>query len=194
MKTDTISTYSKGDFLQISLDRIEGLANTQNLSQKDALYLRLLGEELFEIVKGSTGDFSAKFWAENVGNDYVIVLEADAVDLSEDAKKELISISSSGENSNVFGVMDRIRSLFGVLAVGVDSSAMPGVTSFGYGYNNTGEDLSWSLKKYKKAVTEHNLDPAIEEISKSVVANVADDIVVGVKDKKVKIEIYKSFD
>lgn len=194
MKTDTISTYSKGDFLQISLDRIEGLANTQNLSQKDALYLRLLAEELFEIVKGSTGDFSAKFWAENVGNDYVIVLEADAVDLTEDAKKELISISSTGENSNVFGVMDRIRSLFGILAVGVDSSTLPGVTSFGYGYNNTGEDLSWSLKKYKKAVTENNLDPAIEEISKSVVANVADDIVVGVKDKKVKIEIYKSFD
>ncbi len=194
MKTDTITISSKGDSLQVALDRIEGLANTQKLSQKDSLYLRLLGEELFEIVKGASEDFTAKFWAENVDNEYVIVMEADAIDLTEEAKQNLISISSTGENTNVFGVMDRIRSLFGVLAAGIDTSSLPGVTSFGYGYNKADDDLTWSLKKYRKAITENNLDPAIEEISKSVVANVADDIVVGVKDKKVKIEIYKTFD
>ena len=78
MKTDVITLDNKGDYLQVALDRIEGLAKAAPLSGKDSLYLRLMAEELFGIVRADAGDFTAKFWAENNDNDFRVVLEADA--------------------------------------------------------------------------------------------------------------------
>ena len=191
MKTDVITLDNKGDYLQVALDRIEGLAKAAPLSGKDSLYLRLMAEELFGIVSADAGDFTAKFWAENNDNDYRVVLEADAKELSDSAKKDLISISSSGENTDNFGIMDKVGSLFSFFAKGGSSNAS---AAFGYGYNESADDISWSLKDYRTTVKDKNLDAPLEELSKSVIANVVDDIVVGVKDKKVKIELFKTFE
>ena len=191
MKTDVITLDNKGDYLQVALDRIEGLAKAAPLSGKDSLYLRLMAEELFGIVSADAGDFTAKFWAENNDNDYRVVLEADAKELSDSAKKDLISISSSGENTDNFGIMDKVGSLFSFFAKGGASNAS---AAFGYGYNESADDISWSLKDYRTTVKDKNLDAPLEELSKSVIANVVDDIVVGVKDKKVKIELFKTFE
>ena len=190
MKTDVITVDNKGDSLQLALNRIEGLANSVTKSDKNGHYLRLMAEELFGIVSANAGDFTAKFWAENQNRDFRIVLEADAKELPDEAKKDLLSISSTGENSEDSGIMDKIGSLFCFFAKGGNAA---NVKTFDCGYSETSGDISWSLKDYKSTIKNKNLDASLEELSKSVIANIVDDIKVGVKDKKVKIEIFKTF-
>ena len=96
----------------------------------------------------------------------------------------------TGENSEDSGIMDKIGSLFCFFAKGGNAA---NVKTFGCGYNESSGDISWSLKDYKSTIKNKNLDASLEELSKSVIANIVDDIKVGVKDKKVKIEIFKTF-
>ena len=192
MKTEVVMINGKGDYLPQALDRIEGLANVATLSTKQSLYLRLLAEELFTLVRGITGDFDASFWAENDGNEFKVALLADVVEVSEEQKNELISLASNGKNSAHQGVMSKVGTIFEFLLKGFECYNLNSkVSSLQYAeLGASKEDNKWSLAAYKANVTE---DEALEELEKSIVANIADDIVVSVVDKKVKIEIFKKF-
>ena len=56
----------------------------------------------------------------------------------------------------------------------------------------TGYLYSWSLYSYKIAV-EENEEDAYAELERSIVAKLADDIVVGVRSNNVEIIVKKSF-
>ena len=56
----------------------------------------------------------------------------------------------------------------------------------------TGYVYSWSLYSYKAAV-EENEEDAYAELERSIVAKLADDIIVGVRGKNVEIVVKKSF-
>jgi hypothetical protein len=56
----------------------------------------------------------------------------------------------------------------------------------------TGYVCSWSLINYKTAVEEKEED-ATAELERSIVAKLADDIIVGVRGKNVEIVVKKSF-
>ena len=70
--------------------------------------------------------------------------------------------------------------------------------NMGFGYadlevsNRTGYVYSWSLFNYKSAV-EKNEDEAYAELERSIVAKLADDIIVGVRGNHVEIVVKKSF-
>ena len=69
--------------------------------------------------------------------------------------------------------------------------------NMGFGYMNSGmayEEYmcSWSLYSYKTAVKEAEAD-AYAELERSIVAKLADDIIVGVRGKQVEIIVKKSF-
>ena len=98
MRTDITTIDSNGNGVQLALNRIEGLADVGMLVKKDRLHLRLLAEETFSMVTAIVGEFSAKFWAESGEDEYRIILQADA-DITEQEEAQLLSVSSSGENS-----------------------------------------------------------------------------------------------
>ena len=68
----------------------------------------------------------------------------------------------------------------------------------GFGYINpvlsdeAGYDYSWSLCNYKTAVEDE--EDAYAELERSIVAKLADDIIVGVRGKHVEIVVKKAFD
>jgi hypothetical protein len=166
-----------------------------------------LAEELCGMLSGLIENFSGKFWAENEGSDYELHVELKADDMSFDLRDELISVSKSGKNAAAKGVMGKIRAVAETMLLAASDSSidLPAGGFYDYhGYNmgfgyidpaiscETGYMYSWSLCNYKTAVEEKEED-AYAELERSIVAKLADDIIVGVRGKKVEIIVKKSF-
>ena len=194
--------------LKAVLAEVEKVTTYNGLEDKKALRLRLLAEELCGMLPGLTQNFSGEFWAENDGDDYELHVELKADDMNIDLRDELISVSKSGKNAAAKGVMGKIRAVAEtMLLVASDPTlqTLPAGEFYDYhGYNmgfgyidptialETGYIYSWSLFNYKTAVKEKEED-AYAELERSIVAKLADDIIVGVRGKNVEIVVKKSF-
>ena len=51
----------------------------------------------------------------------------------------------------------------------------------------------WSLENYRSSVKKEEASEAWDELEKSVIASVADDVIVGIKGKRASIVIVKNF-
>ena len=193
--------------LEAVLAEVEKVTAYNGLEDKKALRLRLLAEELCGMLSGLIENFSGKFWAENEGSDYELHVELKADDMSFDLRDELISVSKSGKNAAAKGVMGKIRAVAETMLLAASDSSidLPAGGFYDYhGYNmgfgyidpaiscETGYIYSWSLCNYKTAVEEKEED-AYAELERSIVAKLADDIIVGVRGKNVEIIVKKSF-
>ena len=195
--------------LEAVLAEVEKVTEYNGLEDKKALRLRLLAEELCGMLSGLIENFSGKFWAENEGDDYKLHVELKADDMSFDLREELISVSKSGKNAAAKGVMGKIRAVAEtMLLAATDSSVELPAGGFydyhgynmGFGYidpaivDDVGYAYSWSLYNYKTAVEEKEEEAdAYAELERSIVAKLADDIIVGVRGKNVEIVVKKSF-
>ena len=194
--------------LEAVLSEVEKVTTYNSLEDKKALRLRLLAEELCGMLPGLTQNFSGEFWAENDGDEYELHVELKADDMSFELRDELISVSKSGKNAAAKGVMGKIRAVAEtMLLVAFDPSLpMPLTTgefcdyhgyNMGFGYidpavsSEAGYAYSWSLCNYKAATEEK--EDAYAELERSIVAKLADDIIVGVRGKNVEIVVKKSF-
>ncbi len=176
MKTNVVVLDSNGTNMQLALDQVEGLADGQALSRNNTLHLRLLADEVLAVVRLVVTDFNAKFWTEGEGNKYKIILEAD-VDTNVSEKSTLLSLSTTGKNEADLGLGQKIARIF---RRGVGGKAEEG--------------YSWSLDSYKKEIKE-NPDPsvALDNMEKSVIANLASDVRVRIKNGKVRMVVEKVF-
>lgn len=195
--------------LQAVLSEVEKVSVYNGLEDKKALRLRLLAEELCGMLPGLVDRFSGKFWAENNGNEYELHVELKADNMNFELRDELISVSKSGKNAAAKGIMGKIRAVTEtMLLAAFDPSLAPVLNSaesfdyygfnMGFGYIDptvacsTDFMYSWSLYNYKEAVVEKE-DDAYAELERSIVAKLADDIIVGVRGYNVEIIVKKSF-
>ena len=192
--------------LEAVLAEVEKVTTYNGLEDKKALRLRLLAEELCGMLPGLIENFSGEFWAENEGETYELHVELKAEDMNIDLRDELISVSKSGKNAAAKGIMGKIRAVAEtmLLAASDPTLSVPCGEFYDYhGYNmgfgyidptiavETGYIYSWSLFNYKTAVEEKEGEYA--ELERSIVAKLADDIIVGVRGKNVEIVVKKSF-
>ena len=192
--------------LEAVLAEVEKVTTYNALEDKKALRLRLLAEELCGMLPGLIENFSGEFWAENEGDNYELHVELKADDMSIDLRDELISVSKSGKNAAAKGIMGKIRAVAEtMLLVAFDPTLSTPVGEYydchgynmGFGFTDptmaveTGYVYSWSLYNYKSAVEEKEDEYA--ELERSIVAKLADDIIVGVRGKNVEIVVKKSF-
>ncbi|MBR6523758.1 MAG: hypothetical protein IKT39_04025 [Clostridia bacterium] len=193
--------------LEAVLAEVEKVTTYNGLEDKKALRLRLLAEELCGMLPGLVENFSGDFWAENDGDNYELHVELKAEDMTFELRDELISVSKSGKNAAAKGVMGKIRAVAEtmLLAAFDPTVSIPTGEYYDYhGYNmgfgyidptiaaRTGYIYSWSLYSYKAAV-EENEEDAYAELERSIVAKLADDIIVGVRGNNVEIVVKKSF-
>ena len=195
--------------LKAVLAEVEKVTTYNGLEDKKALRLRLLAEELCGMLPGLIENFSGEFWAENDGDNYELHVELKADDMNIDLRDELISVSKSGKNAAAKGVMGKIRAVAETMLLAASDPTLPPMPvdgefydyhgfNMGFGYIDptialeTGYIYSWSLYNYKTAV-EENEEDAYAELERSIVAKLADDIIVGVRGKNVEIIVKKSF-
>jgi len=179
-----------------------------SLDKRDKLRLNLLVEETLGMVKAMVDDFYGQLWFSGDDSACEIHLEATA-NMDSGRKQELLSVSSSGRNASAKGFMgmlgDVISGALHNIGRAVDTaygeSAMSGniIAPAGVGNPNL-YDLTpvWTLNQYRSNVEKGRiesdvLEQAKQDLEKSIVANLADDIVVGVKGDRIELVITKRF-
>lgn len=187
MKTDMIIISSGDDKINDALTMAEKVAAYKELSPKNALHLRLLTEEVMGMVRAITGDVEGKFWIEDDNNVFQIHLKV-RTSIDEKQREQLISASKSGKNEATRGIMGKIRALF---------EPVEGIPMFyEMEYCDYG-DATWSMLAYREQLQkyiEKNSDGAREawdELEKSVIFHIADDVKVSVYGRDVEMVVIK---
>ncbi len=188
MRSDVITVSSRQDRTDAVLSQAERVAAFQGLSHKGALHLRLLAEEMMNLMRAITGDVKGEFWIENEGEQYELHLLANTV-VDFYKREQLLSAATSGRNEANRGLMGKIRSFFEPVE-GVPMMLDPEA-------GGMGADMTWSLRVYQQQVVQsmqQNRAGAAEdwdELEKSILAHIADEVKVGIRFREVEMTVYK---
>lgn len=200
MKTDVCRLKGKKTDFELAQRVAEKTAVYNELSKKQALQLRLLSEELVGMLPELLNKYSGEFWIENKGNNYEVhaVVNSAVYDIKE--REKVMSLSSSGKNVANAGFMGKIRSIVDSMMLSMadaDAQTMSYTMNPYYIDNVHGMVYStWSLEQYKEDL--ENVEEDIrkekwDELEKSIVANLADNVVVGIEGRQVNIVLKKRF-
>ena len=195
MKTDMITISARGNRMEAALEQVDKVIAYKELSGKNALHLRLLAEEMMRSV---TGAQEGLFWIEEEDQEYRLHLQV-RTRLSEEKREQLLEVSSSGKNESAKGLMGRLRDFFDWgsdedLATCTSPLLMP--EAFEH-TSSPALDWEWSMRRYESALYAQMAknDPtareAWDELEKSVVKNVADDVKVYIRNGVVELVILK---
>ena len=200
MKTETIGVFSSGNGRDKALELTERTAAYCGLDSRSVLRLRLLSEELIELIRPFADMFRGDFWLETTDKDIEIHLKTE-IPMDQQTRKELLSVSSSGKNSAAKGLIGRIREMIESVTLPEDpeSKAMTdeamSLMSLGCQMGtHCGNNYSWSMNTYAASVNENSSEreEAQDELEKSIVANIADEVKVNIVGSEVEVVIYKS--
>ena len=190
MKSNVIKITQNEDNLNQILTETQKVSEVVSLNNKQSLRMRLIAEEFVGMLKELSTDFEGEFWIENEDLSFSHVAQIhikEAMDLQ--TKRRFIEISSSKKNTTK-GIMGKIRDIVENLLY--PENAM--YTSKFVTYQLESAVLlndQWTLNKYKDAEKD-NAEPW-DELEKSIIANLADDVIVSVKGSNVEIVIKKDF-
>ena len=191
MKTDVIQISSEGSNMETALAQADKVARYKELSPKNTLYLRLLTEETMALVRAIVGNVNGEFWIEDDQDVYTLHLKVSTL-MDEKKKEQLLSASTSGANEATRGFMGKIRAFFEPSSsTPMFSSGFSGVAPAMYG------NYVWSMEDYREQLRqyrEQNMagsQEAWDELEKSVVAHVADDVKVSIRGRTVEMVLVK---
>ena len=208
MSTERIKITNTGSGMNYALNLTENFSQTLNLNSKMTSRLRLLTEEMLSMVRSITENFTAEFYIEAEDNICRFHLEARS-DLDYRKRRELLSVSTEGKNIAPVGIMEKIRGIFEAGLVHMEDSFNL-QAEYGGGYLDYGmlgsidagmsqAVYAWSMQKYKDSVNSQRQDEdnaaavdAWDELEKSIIANIADEVQVGVTKSGVELIITKS--
>jgi VCBS repeat-containing protein len=122
--------------------------------------------------------------------------------MNAEMRKNLLSASTTGENSAAKGVTGKLRDLFERF-LEPENGSLPNDLITGMDYAYSGGDFGtlsvaaaglWSMNRYKAAVKEGRApEEDWDELEKSVVAKLADEIRIGIAGQNVEMVISKKF-
>ncbi len=190
MKTDVMIVSNSGARMEEALDQVGKVAAYKGLSAKNALHLRLLAEEMMGMMRSIAGEADGEFWIEDNDDVYELHLKVHTL-IDEEQRRQLIAASTEGKNEAARGLMGKLRSFFDLSggAPVMHGLFMPGSTI-------APESMTWSMVDYRGQLEQYaKKDPgaleAWDELEKSVVAHVADDVKVAIRGRTVEMAIYK---
>ena len=197
MISDIIEITNTGENLSAALDVSRKVAAYGDLSPKNALHLRLLAEELMSLMHAITGEVSGRFWIEKEEEDYRLHLQVDAA-LTKEKREGLRAAATTGKNEAHHSFMGRLRDFFfgpvDAEIASYDRSVLAtGVLPDG---SRPSTDWDWMMTRYQGALSAmkgetQEAAEAWDELEKSIVGNLADDVKVSIKGSKTEMTIDK---
>ena len=191
MISDVIQVSSKEDRTDLVLDQAARIALVQKLSHKSALHLRLLSEEMMCMMRAIAGDVDGEFWIENHGPSYELHLRCNTF-MNDRKRQMLLSASSSGKNEAERGFMGKLRAFF------EPTQDLPLLSTFDA--DGTYSDVVWTMRSYQLMLrqrVEQNREGAEEawdELEKSVVSHLADDVRVSIRGNEVEMTVFRQLE
>ncbi len=198
MKSDVYVLESLESDYRFIPSEAEKVARYNDLDKKSALRLRLLAEEMICMLPQLLIYGKGKFWIENKGRDYELRLTVTPTDMNSADRDKIISVSSNKKNASAKGLIGKICNAVEVMVS--DRAKLAKEDPYGYymaGMMNNSETVSWSLMNYRQSFESESSrekdKEAWDELEKSIIGNLADDVLVGVLNGKVNITVKKSF-
>lgn len=204
MKTEKMVISSREIGMQEALAATEKLGTECGLERKQMLHLRLLAEELFGMLRGIAGDLEADYWVEYEGKSFQLHMKSNII-MTDEMHDQLLSVSSSGENAAAKGFMGKLRVLIAealFTRTPYDSQMAAGMSIGMMSMDGPSMqetfDFYWSMDRYMREVKDQMSDSADaaeawDELEKSIVANIADEVNVCILGSNVEIIVAKSF-
>ena len=143
-------------------------------------------------------DFKGELWIEYEEGVCKVNVSLEFEEFTAEKKKELISVAKNKKNAAATGLVGKIRSAIENVFLddsnysGFDLSAESYHFSTEY-YNFSDRSYLWSLDQYRSNVQKDKKQADWDELEKSVIASVADDVIIGVKGRQADIVIIKKF-
>ena len=192
MKSEVITVSSKGSGMDAALALADQTAKQLGLSSRDAMRMRLMVEEMMSMMRSIIGQLEGKFWIETDDKAYRLFLQSKTL-MDAEQRGQLLSASTSGRNAAHRGIMGKIRAFFEPMPV-LDTPAFL-VESIEIPGNENGE-LNWSLEAYrerllKRKASSEEAMTEWDELEKSVVSHIADDVEVSIRNNDVELMILK---
>lgn len=180
------------------LKESEKVAVYNELTHKQSLQLRLLCEEVDGMLPNIVDDFNGELWIEFEEGVCKVNVSLRFKEFSAEKKKELVAVAKNQKNASAVGIVGKIRSAIeNVLLDGEAYSNFEAVSGSYYLSTQYSERLDytslWTLDQYRNQVKSEKQKDAWDELEKSVLASVADDVIIGVKGKNADIIIVKKF-
>lgn len=191
MKSDVIKICREEDNLNQILFEAQKSAEYVGLNAKQTIRVRLISEEFIGMLKELSQDFEGTFWVESEGLAFTFVAQLhinEVMDLQ--TKRRFIDVSSDKKNAAAKGIMGKIRDIVENLLYPEDAMYPSTFVSYQLETAVLFND-QWTLTRYKEAQREK--EEPWDELEKSIIANLADDVIVSVKGNNVEIAIVKNF-
>ena len=190
--------------LDAILKESEKVAVYNELTHKQTLQLRLICEEIDGMLPNIINDFSGEFWIEFEDGTCKVNVSLKFDEFTAEKKAGLVAIAKNKKNAAVVGIVGKIRSAlenafldedsFGSTEMMLESRYFSMDYYSGVDYS-AGMDYAclWSLEQYRNNTKKEEKTEEWDELEKSVIASVADDVIVGVKGKRADIIVVKKF-
>ena len=184
--------------LEAILKECQKVADYNGLDNKQALQMRLLCEEIDGMLPNIIDDFSGDFWIDFVDGECKVNVSVTIAEFTAEKKDALIDIAKNKRNAAVKGIVGMIRSELENIFLDEAALQLCAMSSGSFrmsgGYSGC-EDYAylWTLDQYRNSLDKEAMAEAWDELEKSVIASVADDVIVGVKGKQADIVIVKKF-
>lgn len=179
-------TESKMSEALAQIDTLEGLR------PKDRGCLRLLTEEMFSMCRELLGTDALDFEVKRDEGRYTL-RTATKTRVGEEAREHFLSISSSGKNAANQG----IKGMLGAVLEALSFEGAPELygSAWAYGMHTPvgGYACMWTLSQYMEFAPKEKVKSEWDGMEKSIIANFADDVSIGVRSGKLEMTVTKTF-
>lgn len=197
MKSNEIKINNKIE-LDSVFEEVEKVASYNKLDEKSARRLRLLSEEVMGMMPNLMEYCIGKFWIENDKNEYSIHVETELLIDIDESKRKIKELATKPKTYS--GIMGKIRAAFEFMCGNYDGTAVDTSVS---GYDMDGfvpssvYNQMWSLNSYKENIENSYKSGKSadewDELEKSIIANLADEVIVGIHGINADIIVKKKF-
>ena len=179
------------------LTESEKVAVYNDLTHKQTLQLRLMCEEIDGMLPNIVDNFEGELWIDFENGECRINIALRFEEFTLEKKDGLVGISKNKKNAAAVGITGKIRSAIENVLWDEDPMRVMDRTVDAYYASDVHDRMDysylWSLDEYRNTVKFDDKSEAWDELEKSVIASVADDIIVGVRGKRASIVIVKRF-
>lgn len=191
MKTEAIIVSSKGKGMDAALAQADQTAAQLGLVGKNAMHMRLMVEEMMSMMRSIIGGLEGRFWIEADDGAYRLYLRTKTL-MDTEQRAQLLSASTSGKNEAHRGLMGKIRAFLEPMPI----DSCPALLAETIIPGDEKGDLTWSLDAYRERLrrrkeTSDGAQEEWDELEKSVVSHIADNIQVSIRGYDVELMIVK---
>jgi hypothetical protein len=197
MKTDIIKLSSDISSWEDALDETEKCGRYNNLGDTQVLKLRLLGEELMNLMKSIVGEFDGSYWIETKNNKFEVHVTADT-QVSFLQRESLLDASKTSEEEQkkkgffktIINVWkDYVETQSVILN---DPIMQQRIEIMGLGIDSGELALkSWSLNRYVETLPDDQQEK--DDLEQFIVKSLADDILVSAKKDRASLISVRTF-